>query len=72
MTILKSTVAAAEADLKLINQKIQEFEQARINKDTSAGELQDRFPQIAREIEQEIKDHLWNGPVANTPDKHGH
>ena len=70
--ILKSTVAAAEADLKLINDTIQAFEAVRITKDTSVGELQHRFPQIARQVEQEIKGHLWNGPVAETADKHGH
>ena len=70
--ILKSTVAAAEADLQLINDTIQAFEAVRITKDTSVGELQHRFPQIARKVEQEIKGHLWNGPIAENADKHGH
>jgi hypothetical protein len=31
----------------------------RINEDTSVGELRDRFPAIAKEIEGEISKHEW-------------
>lgn len=60
--MLQTCIKAAEADLKLCEARLQEFESVRITRDTSAGELYDRFPVIGREIEREIKDHHWKAP----------
>ena len=59
LSIAKSTVAAAKADLE--NQKLQlaAFEENRITPETSIGQLKTRFPHIAKEIEGEIKNHEW-------------
>ncbi len=48
-------------DLKDLNAQLEEFETIRITKDTSVGEVSDRFPQIAAEVESEIKHHQWIG-----------
>jgi len=60
LEVVKSTVTAAKADLELLNAEVAKFEENRITTDTSIGELQDRFPGIAREIESEIKAHEWS------------
>ena len=56
---VKSTVAAAEADLKNISASLDEFEKQRTSKDTSVGDLERRFPTFAKETETEIKEHRW-------------
>jgi hypothetical protein len=59
LSVAKSTVAAAKADLE--NQKLQlsAFEDNRITHETSIGQLKNRFPHLAKEIEAEIKSHEW-------------
>ena len=69
--MLDEVVAAAQSDLEAIEASLSSFEQIRINKSTSVGELKDRFPEIAREVEEEIKEHHWHSrPSANASDHH--
>lgn len=35
------------------------FEGVRIKGDSSLGDLRDRFPHVAKEIESEIDEHSW-------------
>lgn len=67
LSVLKSTVAAAEADLRLIEAQLTSFDKQRFSRDTSVGELFDRFPAIGKEVEKEINLHEWRGP--NDPSK---
>jgi len=55
LSVVKSTVEAAKTDLEALQAQLSAFEEGRITKDTSVGELRDRFPQIAKEAEEEIK-----------------
>lgn len=59
LSVVNKIVASAKADYEQLNSQIAEFEKIRITKDTSYGELRDRFPQFGREIETEIKNHEW-------------
>lgn len=59
LDVAKSTVAAAKGDLESLEAQISSFEKFRINKDTTVGDLQIRFPSIAKEAEAEIKHHKW-------------
>ena len=59
LSVVKSTVAAAKADLDSLNAQLSAFEDGRITTSTSVGELRSRFPTIAKEIETEIKEHQW-------------
>lgn len=59
METVKSTVAAANTDLSEIQKSLEEFEQFRVTKDTSYGELEKRFPHLAKEVETEVKEHRW-------------
>ena len=52
-------MAAANADLANMKKQMELFEVVRIKGDTSLGELRDRFPHVAREIETEIDQHSW-------------
>ena len=53
-------MTAANADLKDLNAQLDEFEKIRISKETSVGDLNQRFPHLAREVEKEIKNHEWS------------
>ena len=59
LTVVKSTVEATKQDLEVLSQQLASFEAGRITEDTSVGELEDRFPAVAKEIEEEIKNHEW-------------
>jgi hypothetical protein len=52
-------VTAAKADLVDLNDQLAAFEEVRITRDTSVGQLYQRFPNLAREVEKEIKEHKW-------------
>jgi hypothetical protein len=60
LAVVKSTVEATKADLSLLNLQLADFEAGRITEETSVGELKDRFPGIAKEIEAEVKSHDWH------------
>jgi hypothetical protein len=64
MTVLNSTVAAAEQDTAVLTRQLELFESIRITPDTSVAELKDRFPHLAREIEKEIDNSQW---IKDTP-----
>jgi hypothetical protein len=53
-------VDLAKADLQDLSAQLDEFENVRINKDTSVNELNQRFPGVAKEVEQEINNHEWS------------
>ena len=59
MESVKATVAAANNDNIAIAKSVEEFEKFRITKDTSYGELEARFPHLAKEVEEEVKNHKW-------------
>lgn len=59
MEVVKSTVAAANAELGLLNDQLAVAEQKRFSKETSAGQTAERFPVIGREVENEVKTHQW-------------
>ena len=59
LSVVRSTVGAAKADLESLNAQLSAFEDGRITTSTSVGELRARFPSIAKEIEKEIKEHQW-------------
>ena len=59
MDVVKSTVSAAKEDLALLNQQLAAFEDSRMSEETTIGDLKQRFPTIAKEVESEIKDHHW-------------
>lgn len=52
-------VELVKIDLEQLNSQLADFEKIRISKTTSAEELSDRFPHLAKEVEQEIKNHEW-------------
>ncbi|KAJ1434736.1 hypothetical protein B484DRAFT_446412 [Ochromonadaceae sp. CCMP2298] len=58
-SVAKSVVDLAKQDLEQLQGQLDDFEKIRISKDTSMKELSDRFPQFAKEVEQEIKNHEW-------------
>ena len=59
LSVVSRIVTAAKADLVELNHELKKFEDNRITRDTSVGELYQRFPNLAREVEQEIKEHKW-------------
>lgn len=59
MAVINDISAATEADLVLMRQQLEDFEKLRITKDTTVLDLQERFPEMAREIEKELKAHQW-------------
>lgn len=59
LAVINDISAATEADLVLMRQQLEDFEKLRITKDTTVLDLQERFPEMAREIEKELKAHQW-------------
>jgi hypothetical protein len=59
MAVVKSTVEATKMDLSNLNAQLSSFEDGRITEETSLNELENRFPELAAEAEDEIKNHLW-------------
>lgn len=56
---MNDIVNASQADLALMKSQLEEFENNRITKDTTVADLQKRFPQFAREIEEDLQNHQW-------------
>ena len=52
-------VEATKADLKDLYVQLENFEKERFTKDTTVGQTMQRFPKIAKEVEQELKDHKY-------------
>lgn len=52
---------AAKQDIVDLQKQLENLETTKITKETTYAELCDRFPEIAREIEQEINLHAWAG-----------
>jgi len=59
LNVVKSTVEATKQDLANLHTQLEAFESGRITEDSSMGEVTQRFPGIAREIEEEIREHKW-------------
>ena len=57
LSVAQSTVEAAKADLQSLQTQLESYRP--INDDTSVGDLQNKFPDIAKTIEKEIKSHEW-------------
>ena len=56
---VQTILDAAKADLVDLEKQVESLEQTRISATTSVGELNQRFPHFAREVEQEINAHNW-------------
>ena len=56
---VQAVLAAAKDDLVDLEAQVVNLESTRISATTSVGELNQRFPHFAREVEQEIKNHNW-------------
>jgi len=59
LNVAKSVVAATKLELQEISTQLDAFEQVKITKETSIGDLRNRFPKIAKEIEAEVNAHQW-------------
>jgi hypothetical protein len=59
LSVVSRIVNAAKSDLEDLTVSLQKFEENRMTRDTSVGELYQRFPNLAREVEKEIKEHKW-------------
>lgn len=59
LSVVKSTVAAAESDLASLKAQLDSFEETRFTKDSTIGDAMKKFPDIAKEVEDEIKNHEW-------------
>ncbi len=60
LAVAKSTVDATKADMEALKSQLSSFEEGRITEETSVAELENRFPAIAKEVEDEIKNHEWS------------
>ena len=59
--IFERVVEAHKADIVELEGQLAELENFKITDETTIGQLQDRFPDVARQIEQGIKNHEWAG-----------
>jgi hypothetical protein len=59
--VLERIVEARKQDIAELQTQLVELEGFKITDETTIGELYDRFPEIATEIEAEIKNHEWAG-----------
>ena len=59
MSVVKSTVAAAEADLAILNTQLETFEEKRFTKESSLSDIYAKFPGWEREIELGIKSRSY-------------
>lgn len=62
-TLVNDTVEASKEELSLLKSELQSWEQNSITLDTTTAELLNRHPGLAKEIEQEIKNHQWGKDV---------
>ena len=60
LAVAKSTVEATKADTEALKAQLATFEEGRITEDTSVAELENGFPALAKEVEDEIKNHDWS------------
>lgn len=59
LNVAKSVVASTKIELQELSKQLDAFEQVKITKETSIGDLRNRFPAIAKEIEAEVNTHQW-------------
>jgi len=59
LDVAKSIGSEAKSDLASLEQQIQSFEKFKFNKDTTVGDLEARFPAVAKEVEAELKANKW-------------
>lgn len=50
---------AAEADLVNLRKQLDEFDLNRFNEDSTSATAYDRFPNLGKEVEEEINQHKW-------------
>jgi hypothetical protein len=60
VAVVDRIVAAAKDDLVSLTKQLEEFESTKITRETTFADVSDRFPDIAREVEKEIKNHEWH------------
>lgn len=61
LSVVRDIVESTKLDLEQLTRQLDEFENVRISKTTTVDDLLQRFPQFAREIEQDLKNHKWAG-----------
>mmetsp|Transcript_21117 Transcript_21117/g.29296 ORF Transcript_21117/g.29296 Transcript_21117/m.29296 type:complete len:162 (+) Transcript_21117:279-764(+) len=59
LTVVDNIVNAAKADIVDVTNQLQELDKARISKNTTVGEIFQRFPSMARETERKLKNHEY-------------
>ena len=59
MDVAKAIGTSASSDLEELKLQIETFDKYRIGRETSVGDIQTRFPGLAKEVETEIKNHQW-------------
>lgn len=67
---LQILMKASDADTSNVNAIIAEFESKRVNKITSTGELFNRFPSLAKEIETNLSKHDFNPNLSSNVKEH--
>lgn len=60
-SVLARIVEARKLDIAELNAQVVELENFKIDDETSAGDIRNRFPEMAREVELQIKNHEWAG-----------
>lgn len=60
LSVINRIAEAAKEDLKILEEQLVELEKTKVTKETTYGDMTSRFPNVAREIEQEIKNHEWS------------
>eukprot|EP00640_Fibrocapsa_japonica_P007337 CAMPEP_0113935388 /NCGR_PEP_ID=MMETSP1339-20121228/2538_1 /TAXON_ID=94617 /ORGANISM="Fibrocapsa japonica" /LENGTH=190 /DNA_ID=CAMNT_0000937525 /DNA_START=79 /DNA_END=651 /DNA_ORIENTATION=+ /assembly_acc=CAM_ASM_000762 len=61
--MIDSLVAEADEELAMAQASLDEMESARITVDTCTSEVLERYPEIQKEIEEEINEHKWSKDV---------
>lgn len=60
-SVLERIVEARKQDIAELTAQLEGLSQLTISGETSIGDLTDRFPEISRDIESDIKTHDWAG-----------
>jgi hypothetical protein len=60
LATVDNIVNATKQDIAVLNAQLAESANLQITRETTFAELSARFPQFAREVEKEIKNHEWS------------
>lgn len=61
----EAIAAAAQIELASLNTTLADFDSIRITDETRVEDVKQRFPEVFREVEKEIKDHQWEDDDKN-------